>query len=396
MNTTRNNAQLNPSICLSNTNNHKITTTMLSGFAESLRSTVVKTALQFRQQVRYAHKKVVSSKTHMQDSPGKRLGAKKYEGQEVTIGQIIYRQRGTRWYPGINVGIGKDHTLFALEPGFVKYYVDPFHPKRKFVGIALKKEDTLPYSHFDPTPRRLGKIVLNSFHADKEAQYLPRKVQLLQAKINDSLQKRQEVRSTKKDSFEKQFENYDSLKSLSSEDISLASDRLTKIDGYLRGGKSLEDARYYTTFNYNYDIQLAVKRGELSNEDCEKKINDYSKIAQIVDSTVMFNAKFQLVENLSTEQLESLKTESIAKIESLIPDVTKPVSKKLRNEVSSILEKPCFSLKDQAKLTQRYLKQTIPVDTEAASKDKKAFAVQMMNLETRRIETVYRKKNAFL
>lgn len=371
---------------------------MLSGFAECLRSTVSKTTLQFKQQIRFAHKKVVSSKTHMQDSPGKRLGPKKYEGQEVKVGQIIYRQRGTRWYPGINVGIGKDHTLFALEPGFVKYYVDPFHPKRKFIGIALKKDDVLPYSHFDPTPRRLGKVVLTDFRAEKEAEYLPRKIQLLQPKINDALRKREENRISKKDSFIKQFENYESLKSLSSEEILLAADRLLKIDGYLRGGKSLEDSRYYTTFNYKYDINLSSKTGKISKEDAEKKINDYLKISQIVDNTLMFDAKFRLTENLTTEQLEALKTESIAKLESLIPDVTKPISKKVKQEALSILEKPCFSLKDQIRLKRRFLKPTLPEtpETVGTAKDKKVVVIQKMNIETRRVETIYRKKNAFL
>ncbi|GAV28018.1 hypothetical protein PMKS-001486 [Pichia membranifaciens] len=371
---------------------------MLSAFTEGLRSTVARTALQLKQQVRYAHKKVVSSKTHMQDSPGKRLGPKKYEGQEVKVGQIIFRQRGTKWYPGTNVGIGTDHTLFALEPGFVRYYLDPFHPKRKFIGIALKKDDKLPYAHFDPTPRRLGRIVLTDNYATKEAEYAPRKVKLLQPKIEEALKERETARVAKKEFFVKQLPEFASLKDLSESELSLASERLLKIDGFLRGGKSLEDARYYATYNYKYDTKLALKRGELKADESEVKINEYSQLADKIDNAVMFDAKFQLTDNLTTEQISELKVEAIAKLESLIPDVTKPVSKKIKEEAFAILSKPCFSLKEQISLKRKFLKPTLPEseETVGTAKDKKTVVIQKMNAETRRVETIYRKKNSFL
>lgn len=365
---------------------------------ETVRLAVSRSVLQFKQQVRYAHKKVASSKTHMQDSPGKRLGPKKYEGHEVKVGQILYRQRGTKWYPGVNVGIGKDHTLFALEPGFVRYYLDPFHPKRKFIGIALKREDKLPYPHFDPTPRRLGRVLLDGKSAVEESEYLPRKVQLLQPKINENLEKRQLIRNSKKEQFSKQLTSFEGLQNLSSDEILMASDRLLKIDGYLRGGKSINDARYYATYNYNYDSRLAVKRGELLADECSKKIDEYSQLASKVDSAIMFDAKYNLVNNLSTEQIDSMKSESITKLESLIPDVTKPISKKVKEEALSIFSLPCFSLKEQIALKRRFLKPTLPEsdETVGTAKDKKTVVIQKMNMDTRRIETIYRKKNAFL
>ncbi|KAF1854407.1 hypothetical protein Lal_00013461 [Lupinus albus] len=61
-----------------------------------------------------AHKKAGGSSRNGRDSAGRRLGVKKFGGQEVIGGNIIIRQRGTKVYPGANVGIGKDHTLFAL------------------------------------------------------------------------------------------------------------------------------------------------------------------------------------------------------------------------------------------------------------------------------------------
>lgn len=68
-----------------------------------------------------AHKKSGGSSRNGRDSAGRRLGVKLYAGQEIKAGQIILRQRGTKFYPGENVGIGKDHTLFALTNGVVQF-----------------------------------------------------------------------------------------------------------------------------------------------------------------------------------------------------------------------------------------------------------------------------------
>jgi len=68
-----------------------------------------------------AHKKAGGSSRNGRDSAGRRLGVKKTGGQRVLVGNIIVRQRGTQCHPGENVGIGKDHTLFALREGEVEY-----------------------------------------------------------------------------------------------------------------------------------------------------------------------------------------------------------------------------------------------------------------------------------
>ena len=69
----------------------------------------------------FAHKKGGGSTSNGRDSAGRRLGAKIADGQFAKAGSIIYRQRGTRIYPGVNVGMGKDHTLFAKVDGIVKF-----------------------------------------------------------------------------------------------------------------------------------------------------------------------------------------------------------------------------------------------------------------------------------
>ena len=68
-----------------------------------------------------AHKKAGGSSRNGRDSQSKRLGVKKFGGEKVIAGNIIVRQRGTKWHPGVNVGLGKDHTLFALEQGAVTF-----------------------------------------------------------------------------------------------------------------------------------------------------------------------------------------------------------------------------------------------------------------------------------
>ena len=76
-----------------------------------------------------AHKKAGGSVRNGRDSESKRLGVKRYGGQLVLAGNIIVRQRGTQFHPGVNVGIGKDHTLFALVEGHVEFALKG--PKRQ-------------------------------------------------------------------------------------------------------------------------------------------------------------------------------------------------------------------------------------------------------------------------
>jgi len=68
-----------------------------------------------------AHKKAGGSSRNGRDSAGRRLGVKKYGGEAVIPGNILIRQRGTKWWPGENVGMGKDHTIFAMTEGAVKF-----------------------------------------------------------------------------------------------------------------------------------------------------------------------------------------------------------------------------------------------------------------------------------
>jgi large subunit ribosomal protein L27 len=80
-----------------------------------------------------AHKKAGGSSKNGRDSEGRRLGVKKFGGEVVTAGNIIVRQRGTKFYAGENVGMGRDHTLFALKDGNVEF--NNGYRGRKFVSV---------------------------------------------------------------------------------------------------------------------------------------------------------------------------------------------------------------------------------------------------------------------
>ena len=84
-----------------------------------------------------AHKKAGGSSRNGRDSEGRRLGVKKFGDQQVIAGNIIVRQRGTKWHPGTNVGMGKDHTLFALTDGRVRFGT---RAGRAFVSVIPAQE----------------------------------------------------------------------------------------------------------------------------------------------------------------------------------------------------------------------------------------------------------------
>ena len=86
-----------------------------------------------------AHKKGGGSSRNGRDSQSQRLGVKKYGGEHVLSGNILVRQRGTKIHPGLNVGIGKDDTLFATAEGFVLF--DHIRDDRKRVNVIPKAEE---------------------------------------------------------------------------------------------------------------------------------------------------------------------------------------------------------------------------------------------------------------
>jgi len=119
-------------------------------------------------QVRTATKRGGGSTRNGRDSAGRRLGVKKYGGEQVFAGNILVRQRGTKFHPGHNVGMGRDHTLFALEPGYVCFYEVGRRPNssshlnmRMYCGVVLDREDVQPRDEAQGRSRRLAGVELN-------------------------------------------------------------------------------------------------------------------------------------------------------------------------------------------------------------------------------------------
>ncbi|KAG9235181.1 ribosomal L27 protein-domain-containing protein [Amylocarpus encephaloides] len=107
--------------------------------------------------VRHASHAQQGAVNKAKDGPGKRLGAKKSGEQYVIPGNIIFRQRGTHWFPGDNCGMGRDHTIYATEAGYVKYYKDPErHPKRQYIGVTFERSQVLPLPRNSMRRRKLN------------------------------------------------------------------------------------------------------------------------------------------------------------------------------------------------------------------------------------------------
>lgn len=138
---------------------------ILSAAARStaLSLTASRVALSFAQiQVRHAsHATQGTGNRHSRDPAGKRLGAKRSGGEYVVPGCIIFRQRGTKWFPGENCAMGRDHTIYAAEAGYVRYYLDPErHPDRKYIGVCFEKDGKLPTPRNAPTKRKLNRVAV--------------------------------------------------------------------------------------------------------------------------------------------------------------------------------------------------------------------------------------------
>ncbi|KAI0748521.1 ribosomal L27 protein-domain-containing protein [Daedaleopsis nitida] len=116
-------------------------------------------------QVRTATKRAGGTVSNHGGSPGKRLGVKKFSDEYVIPGNILVRQRGSVFHPGQHVKMGRDHTLYATVPGFVRFYKVPGSRKdRKFVGIALNRGEKLPRDEtIGGRSRFFGLVDLNTF-----------------------------------------------------------------------------------------------------------------------------------------------------------------------------------------------------------------------------------------
>ncbi|KAJ1913983.1 54S ribosomal protein L2 mitochondrial [Tieghemiomyces parasiticus] len=118
--------------------------------------------------VRWATKRSGGSTKNNRDSPGQHLGIKKFGEEFVIPGNVIIRQRGTEFFPGENVGMGRDHTLFAKIEGYVKFYREPHgkHGKvRRCIAVSYDRDAIYPKNPEAPRTRRFDLVDHTAFNA---------------------------------------------------------------------------------------------------------------------------------------------------------------------------------------------------------------------------------------
>lgn len=315
--------------------------------------------------VRTATKRASGGKSANKNTAGRRLGPKKGEGEFVQPGQILWRQRGTSWYPGENAGIGREHTIYAREPGFVRYYRDPFHAKRRFIGVALGKDDRLPTPHFSPRRRRFGYTPIpNGEIAKFEEEYLTRKETMQVAAMAEVLSKRESAQQRRLAVYTAAIES--KVPGLTPEQVAAQADRLLKIYQYLSGAaRTVEEARAIVDKFALDDLSLDARLGRLESSDVASLADIYQSTSAQVDAKLTFSSKRDLID--AWKSPESFNTElEAAKVE--IKELTLPyldgpdgTPNDVVNKVLEILNRPVFSPSDVSYFKSRYLRRPLPV-----------------------------------
>lgn len=346
-------------------------------------------------QVRNATKRAAGSRTSMKDSAGRRLGPKKYEGQSVKVGEIIMRQRGTKLYPGENTGIGKDHTIFAKEPGVVRYYIDPFHPKRKFVGVSLKKELKLPLPHFAPRVRRFGREVLtHPILKTEEEAFLPRK----QLEAKDSILKALQDRESKRLQLSKDFQNFfeKQLPEFQPKDIEMVNAYLIRLRSCIKNGYELEDAQYNAQHYLELEYSLQSQR-ENWTDKLESRLQVLQETVDTLNKSVSFDNKLQLMKYIDPQTKESLRSQLLKTLHERTENIE---TRQQRNELISLFQDACqfLTLSEEVHLRRQFLKPVKPEvpATLAPQATKKTINIKRFNHERNKLETIPRTKSAFL
>lgn len=317
-------------------------------------------------------------------------------GQAVNAGEIIYRQRGTKIYPGENVGIGSDHTLFALEPGFVRFYYDPFHPKRKFAGIVFNKEDRLPADHFAPTARRFGRDPISDPEdALKEKNNMSRKEYLLTPEIKKKYESIESKRSSVK---EKLSSNLSKLvPDLSSDEKENAVQYLLSVRSFLSGGRSVEQSQLFAFRQFKLDATIDKQVGRITEEEFDLTVSEFEELASKLNKSVAFSPTLELIKYFTPEEIAEQRREKIAAMQALFDEG--PIFGDRHRQIVELIESDCFPLGYRVDLKRKFLKSIKPeyLNTQKLSKaeilelekKKKGSVIKKWNDKTRSIDLVF-------
>ncbi|MCH0630010.1 50S ribosomal protein L27 [Kocuria palustris] len=349
--------------------------------------------------IRTATKRVSGSKTNKNDSAGRRLGPKAYEGHFVKPGEIIMRQRGTKIHPGENTGIGTDHTIYAKEPGYVRFYYDPFHPLRKYVGVALKKELSLPTPHFQPRVRRFGYEQLHDpAEAAQEEAHMSKKEFDAQPFLQQLKKQKEQHREAIIANIKSDLGSGQYGFQFNDAQLELVENRLAEIILLMEVGTPLEDAKIQATFNHLYKLKLQkATLGELYDE----QVAAYRELATEVDLKVDVDAQGRLCPHLSPEAKQ-------AKQDEIRTELSKYARKLLNKEDRETIKKlitsaGVFDRTQQQRLTTTYLPDVLPYDVEGSvvpiedpeNPPKDLVVQQVYDEKNRVVKTIGRPKDVF-
>lgn len=313
-------------------------------------------------QIRTATKKVSGSKTNKNDSAGRRLGPKANEGQLVCPGTIIMRQRGTVIHPGPNVRIGVDHTIYAVEPGYVRFYLDPFHPLRKYVGIALKADEVLPSPHFAPRSRRFGyELIENKEDQEREQSRMSRKEFLAQPEIEAA----KEARAAEEESVVKNYAGQLASEfSVPAEMIADASQRYYQISRFIANGMSNEHAKAQATCSQMLVLRLQHARAKISDQEYADSKQKYTDMTNLLDETVSVGAHGKLYSYVPVAELMKRRTNTL---EALRNNYLRLLSPTERETVSAQIMTPgLFDVSEQKRLMDKYVPEKLPASVEGS------------------------------
>lgn len=310
-------------------------------------------------QIRTATKRASGGKSANNSTAGRRLGPKKGEGEFVEAGQIIWRQRGTKWYPGENVGIGRDHTIFAREPGYVRYYRDPFHAKRRFIGVSLGASDRLPTPHFEPRRRRFGYTLIDNEEISQfERDFLTRK-ETQRLKLREDIFRERSIKQ------QQRLKRYASV--LAESGIPTVSDsqlaRLDAIYTFMCGGMNYDAARETVDDQALEDLDLDLRVGRVDSEEHTSALNAYADESAKVDQAVRFGPS-RILAPVSQLNAEA-RNRAIIKIEELtkshMDTAAGTPSEVVQSVVTLLGSTAAFSAAEIAHLKGKYLRRPSPI-----------------------------------
>jgi large subunit ribosomal protein L27 len=385
---------------------------------------------------RTATKRAGGGKTNNKDSAGRALGAKKVELQFVQANEVLMKQTGTKFFGGENTFSGRDHTINSSAPGYVRFYIDPFHPKKRFVGVALSKDSVLPRGHFLPKERRFNNIKLNPrekiemklinnllesaprFFTHPREQ---RKIFRIQQNMKDRIA-HYDAKQTRFNNLIKEQKvleglwGEDFVKTLSAEENQFVVEFLYLMQNKFEYSHNIDAAFEYTKNEIKYDNKLQEKRSA-SPTDVNIKYQyiipryyDYSvkyneALAKKIQETVDFNKlDLDIIKKIPSQEKEAKKAQLIEEVSNIKPFLyTKNNAnfKKITSMLSikNALIKQVFDNTELNQLKNKLFPEVLPSSWEGVlstdKKDRNAIAKKMYDPDTKTFEDVLVSKFAF-